>query len=254
MFVTAADFDYGDFILTNLDGLDEGEFDRFVNYHEEKELRKLLGSLFYDAFVKGLSALPDGLDLFKAGIAKSVNGEVVYVVDNIADIYLCIQATDGTKLPTDEAYWTKQAADRWVRLKWGDSFSYNNNPHKWYGMNYLIVPLIYSKWITRSSRKTTSGGIVKTVNENSEMVSPNFEIIKGWNEYARIAGGEFVRGSSLESWFYASWAEIKDTLFAYLFCDSATFDYLITETNYSSFKAYLECSFQFPGRVNDFDL
>jgi len=252
MFVVASDFDRQPFNLIGLKDLDAGEFDDFVNYHEEENLRQVLGNLFWNAMVDGLAALDEDLDLFVAG-DYAVDDEVVYLVDDVADVYLCIQASTG-QLPTDAAYWTKQAPDRWVRFKWGDSFLYNTVPQKWFGFNRVIVPLIYSLWTKFNADKPTSSGTVLLANEKSKDTSSNDRIIRGWNKYSDLIGGENAIMLNFESWFNANFQQIRDTLFGYLYCKSTDFDDLVSTTNLSSFKAYLACEFKFPGRMNWFDL
>lgn len=253
MFVVASDFDRQPFNLIGLSTLDAGEFDDFVSYHEEENLREVLGNLFWNAMIDGLAELDEDLDLFVAG-NYLVDNEVVYLVDDVADVYICIQETTG-QLPTDTDYWTKQDPNRWVRLKWGDSFVYNNSvPQKWWGFNRIIVPLIYSLWTKFNADKPTASGTVVLAKENSNTISPNDRIIRGWNKYSYLIGGENARLGNFEIWFNANYQQIKDTLFGYLYCKSTDFDDLVSTTNLSSFKSYLSCEFKSPGRMNWLDL
>jgi hypothetical protein len=261
MFVVAEDFDFGDFILVGLDKLDAGEFDFFVNQKEEENLRKLLGNLLYDAFVDGLNVLEPN-DVKAGDLIQYValgqyqpGDEVIYIVKNVADIYACILETDGTQLPTDTNHWTKQVANRWIRLKWGDSFTYNLMPEKWYGFKTMVIPMIYSLWISRTFRTQTSSGMIVQANENSTTVSPNDEIIRGWNKYSELSGGSDARLIVYDDWFYSNWGVIKNTLFGYIYCKSTDFDDLIAGTNFNYFKAYLGSGqYHNPGRMNLFDL
>ena len=72
MFVVAEDFDRLPFNISGLNDLSTGVFDDFVSYHEEENLRKLFGNLFYDAFVKGLIGKPV---LFQEGLTYT-SGEI----------------------------------------------------------------------------------------------------------------------------------------------------------------------------------
>ena len=115
MFVVAEDFDRLPFNISGLNDLSTGVFDDFVSYHEEENLRKLFGNLFYDAFVKGLIGKPV---LFQEGLTYTSGDQVVYIVDNVADVYQSL-VIDNTALPTDVTKWSKQPEDRWIRLKIG---------------------------------------------------------------------------------------------------------------------------------------
>ena len=244
MFVTGEDFKRQPFVL-NLTNLDAGEFQDFVDYHEEENLRKLLGNLFYDAFADADSGLPD---LFQAG-NYSIVDEVVYIVDNVADVYQCTTNTSG-QLPTDTAYWAKQPANRWVRLKFGDKYMYYGRPQKWYGMNRLCVRLIYSLWLKYSYDKVTTGGVVQTQNENSVTISPSVRIARAWNEYCRLCAGDFPNVVDPN---YLMWPELENSIFGYLYLNSETWDDLtVGVPGFNSFKAYLAYSFNYPGKTNVF--
>lgn len=258
MFVVAEDFDRIPFNLVIPQAqIDSGTFDDFVSYHEEENLRKLLGNLFYLAFVDGIAAMPDGvgtnpLDLFYPKVANAIGDNVVYVVEDVADIYECIQATDGTQLPTNAAYFTKQALNRWVRLKWGDSYLYYGRPQKWYGFNRLVVALIYYLWTKYTYDSQTGSGIVVTANENSTTVSPAARLSRAWNAYARLCAGDFPNVVDPN---FLVWPELENSLFGYLYLNSATFDDLVVNVpGFNTFKAYLAYSFTFPGKTNVFGI
>jgi hypothetical protein len=247
MFVVAEDFNRQPFNLIGLDSLDTGEFDDFVSYHEEENLRKLLGNLFYDAFVTGLIGTPE---LFKAG-NYGIGDEVVYLIGNVSDVYICIAATAG-ELPTDAAFWTKQAANRWVRLKFGDEYLYYGRPQKWYGFNRLVVRLIYGLWMTYTYDKPTAQGVVVTANENSTTTSPSKRIARAMNEYARLCAGDFPNVLDPN---YMIWPELENSLFGYLYMNSDTWeDLMVGIPGFNSFKAYLAYSFGWPGKTNVFGI
>lgn len=251
MFVVAEDFDRLSYNLSGLDKLSDGVFDDFVSYHEEENLRKLLGNLFLDAFVDGLAPLGD-LDLFIPGEANTIDEQVVYVVGNVADIYKCIQDTDGTQLPTNPLYWTKQAANRWVRLKFGDQYQYYGRPQKWYGMKRLVTPLIYSLWTKFTYDSQTGSGVVITANENANTISPAVRVARAWNNYARLCAGDFPNVVDPN---YLVWPELENSIFGYLYLNSDTWDDLVVNVpGFNSFKAYLAYSFNYPGKTNVFGI
>ncbi|HTJ53730.1 MAG TPA: hypothetical protein VL443_29950 [Cyclobacteriaceae bacterium] len=252
MFVKAEDFDRLPYNITGLDKLSNGVFDDFVSYHEEEELRKTLGNLFYDAFASGVNALPSGLDLFQSGTVYNVGGYAVYVIDNVADYYLCIQDTDGTQLPTDAAFWTKQPSNRWVRLTWGDTYLYYGRPQKWYGMKRLVVPLIYSLWTKYTYDNQAQFGVTVLANENSTTVSPSQRIARAWNKYCRLCAGDFPNVVDPN---YLVWPELENSIFGYLYINDTTWnDLTVGVPGFTSFRAYLAYSFNYPGKTNVFGI
>ena len=256
MFVIAGDFDRQPFNLIGLDNLDPGEFDDFVSYHEEENLRKLLGNLFYDAFVDGLnvasgSSTIGGLLLYNSSGKYQNGNQVIYLVENVADIYQCI-GTDVITPPTDATNWAKQPANRWVRLKWGDEYLYYGRPQKWYGFNRLVVPLIYYLWTKYGYDRPTAGGVVVTANENAKTVSPARRLIRAWNKYAWLCAADFPNVIDPN---YLIWPELENSLFGYLYLDSETWDDLVVNVpGFNTFKAYLAYSFQYPGKANEFGI
>ena len=257
MFVVAEDFNRQPFNLIGLDKLDPGEFDDFVNFHEEENLRKLLGNLFWDAFVDGLNAV-DGagkkagdLVLYVSGGIYQTDDEVVYFVENVADIYKCT-GTDVSTPPTDTIKWAKQPVNRWIRLKWGDTYLYYGRPQKWYGFNRLVVRLIYSLWMTNNYDSPTAHGVVITANENSTTVSPAKRIARAMNEYARLCAGDFP---SVVDPNYLMWPELENSLFGYLYMGSDTWeDLVVNVSGFGGFKAYLAYSFNYPCKTNVFGI
>lgn len=251
MFVIAEDFDRLPFNITGLDKLSAGVFDDFVSYHEEENLRKLLGNLFYDAFVDGLNALPSGLGLW-ASQNYTAGQQVVFVVENVADIYQCILNTTANQDPTNTTYWAKQPVNRWVRLKFGDSYLYYGRPQKWYGMKRLVTPLIYSLYSKYTYDNQTGSGVVVTNNENSVTVSPATRIARAWNNYCRLCAGDFP---NIVDPNYLVWPELENSLFGYLYLNSETWDDLVVNVSgFGNFKAYLAYSFNYPGKTNVFGI
>lgn len=245
MFVTASDFDRLPFNLTGLDQLTAGVFDDFVSYNEEEKLRKLLGNKFYDAFVAGLALLPATYDV---SATYNLNDLVV----SGADIYKSLQAANLAHQVTDTAWWVKQTANRWLRLREGDTYSYYNRPQKWYGMNRLVVPLIYSLYTKFTYDNQTGAGVVTAKNENSDTVSAANRIVRGWNKYADLAAGDWP---SVIDWTFVNWPDLENSLFGYLFLTDTVWDDLFTDGDgFGSMRAYLAYSFQFPGKTNVFGI
>lgn len=247
MFVVAEDFNRLPFNISGLNDLSPNVFDDFVSYHEEEQLRKLFGNLFYDSFVDGLVGLPGEY----ASGTYAIDQLVVYVDGNVADIYKSL-ANSNTALPTDASKWEKQPLNRWVRLKFGDEYLYYNRPQKWYGMKRLVVPLIYSLWIKWTYDNQTANGLVVTANENSTTVSPANRIARAWNKYAELCAKDFPNVVNPD---YLVWPELENSLFGYLYLNSDRFDDLVVNySGFNTFRAYLAYSFQYPGKTNVFGI
>lgn len=104
MFITAEDFNIRPFRLTNIDA--DENFAPFVNEQEQDRLKKILGSLLYDAFMDGLYS----------------------DVDNLT--------------PRDE----NVIEQRWRDLRDGVVYQYNDKSYHWEGMTKAFRPYIFSMW------------------------------------------------------------------------------------------------------------
>lgn len=230
MFVVAQDFNRLPYNLM-IESANESTFQDFVNYHEEERLRKLLGNLFYDSMVTGFNALPA---VYSEG-TYTIDQLVIYVSASKADIYKSLE-NDNTALPTDATKWEKQPLNRWARLVYGDTYEYFDHEQKWYGMNRLVKPLIYSLWTEYNYDAQLNSGVVVSTKENSSVISPNQRIIRGWNEFANWAGSN---------------CDVENTLFGFLYYCGYFDDDVV---GYSDMKNYLSFQFCDPGKMNLFDL
>lgn len=251
MFVVASDFDRLPFNLTGLNKVG-AEFLDFVSYYEEENLRILLGNTFYDALATAFVSLPT---LYVAATAYTVGQRVVYVDQNVADIYICIQDGAGKTPSASPAYWTKQnvlAEYRWARLVYGDMYLYYNRPQKWYGMKRLIVPLIYALWTKFTYDNQTTMGVSTSKKENSVVVSPAVRIARAMNKYADLCAGDWPDVLNPAA---VIWPELENSLFGYLYLNSTTWDYLVGPSmGFNDFKSYLAYSFEYPGYTNSFGI
>jgi hypothetical protein len=232
MFVATQDFDQLPFNLSGLSDLSAGVFDSFVSYNEEEKLRDLLGSLFYDALVAGFNSLPA---LYQSG-TYHIGDKAVYVTANQADIYESTE-NGNTSLPSDATKWEKQPFNRWARLVYGDTYLYDDRLKKWYGMNRMVVPLIYSLWTKYTFDNQTGSGIVVAAKENATVISPNRRIIRGWNKFAELAG---------------SHCEVQNTLYGFLYYSEYFNDDVAA--SYHDMSSYLSYEFCSPGYMNNFGL
>lgn len=240
MFVVAADFDTPPFNLPSLDTV-VNTFPDFVEEQEASELSKVFGNLFYDAFIAGLALLPADWVQTVTPNGYDINDLVV----SGSDIYKSL-AADNVALVSDAAKWEIQPVNRWLKLKIGAAYSYQNYPYKWVGMKDLVKPMIYSLWIRTQQKRFTGTGAVVDSNENSENVSAGDFIVDGWNTYCRVAQG----------WTRGGWGamSVKDCLYGYLYVNASTFNDLVSGTAYSDFLGYLLREFCPPHRQNVFDL
>lgn len=241
MFVVASDFASLEFQLPGLTG--EGAintFPDFVTKQEEKELRKLLGNLFYDALADGINDLPAAWVQKITPNGYAINATVLYQ----SAVWKSLTA-DNIAVVVEGINWTKVVnltVDRWIALNEGAEYkiSGDRRTFKWVGMTQMVVPMIYSLWLRFSARQTTTQGVVTSTKENSSVVSSAEEIARGWNEYHKLS-----------TWNCRSH---EDTLYGYLISNSADFDDLITDGSYDDFNAYLLNEFSSPGRLNIFDI
>lgn len=152
-FVSITDFDIAPYAIPNL-GESQEQFDLYVADQQEDVLRQLLGNALYDAF-------KDGLD-----------------VDTDSD-------DSGTPL-VDES--EDDVEQRWLYLKNGATYTYNERTCKWYGMKKALIPLIYAKWIRDNADSLSDFGVVTANIENSEEVSPAARISRAYNKFGDLVG------------------------------------------------------------------
>lgn len=246
MFVVASDFNRLPYNLTGIDKAGIG-FADFVEYNEEESFRELFGNLFYDALATAFPALPA---VYVAATSYTVGQQIVFVNANVADTYTCIQDGTGQTPSSSPLYWTKNAVNRWARLVYGDMFAYYGRPQKWYGMKRLTVPLIYALWTKFTYDNQTSIGVSTAKKENSVVISPSVRIARAMNKYADLCAGDWPNILDPRA---ILWPELENSLFGYLYLNSATWDDLVgPNMGFNDFKSYLAYSFVYPGYTNSF--
>jgi len=247
MFITAADF--GD-IPYNLPGITKAgavdTFTQFITDMEDEWLRKLVGNLFYDAMVAGVGALPATWTATK-----------VYVINDLAvyqsKVWKAL-AAGVLPAPIVGVNWALNPdplVDRWLLLRDGKSYKIASIPScptfNWVGMRRMIQPLIYSLWLRITTRSNTGQGIVVSANENSELVSPGYEIVKAWRIYTRVASKAFGF-SRLQI------LSVENSFYGYLVANATNFNDVVTDGSYIDFLTYIQNQFNSPGRMNEFDI
>lgn len=230
MVVSKTDFDY---LPYNIEALQNNNgFLPFAADVEDKELRSLLGSLFYDAFVAGVAALP-------AQYVPATTYALGAQVYSGIEIYKSLQANNQGHSVTDGAWWEKQPANKWLKMLKGDSYTYNNIKQKWAGMVALCKPLVYAHWLKFSIDNTlTVNGVVQAKVENGEVISSEVRFSEAYQDYAIKAGQS---------------DEDKNSLLTYLLANATSFDVDVEDT-YESFMNYLDIEFEPAEFINDFDL
>lgn len=231
MFVTVQDFSIQPYLLPNLTDLGTG-FTDYVDDMEESLLRDLLGSDLYDAFIAGL----DAITLYDATVETVIGNQYGYG----NDIWEALTEQTGTN-PVEGADWTLiESGNRWLKLKNGADYTYNERVYQWKGMVALIKPYIYSNWVKDNFDNFTGIGLTIAKAENAMVISPATRIIQAWNASARIAGDAYC---------------LKDTLYGYLYVASfdGTFDDTFDET-FDTLIEYMSFSFKGIGVMNNLDI
>jgi hypothetical protein len=196
MFLTAEDFNVLPYRLVNIDKADNG-FYPFLDEQEEEILRKILGGSLYEAFVNGLY-------------------------------------TDGDiSTPIDE----DNIEQRWKDLRDGALYSYNNRTSwKWEGMQKLLKPYIFSQWVDAKAIQLAESGAMIAQAENSDVVSPAYMIVKGYNKFSTLVG---------------NYCSLQNTLYGFLYNSEDTYTDSMGE-DYTDIQTYLSEQFQSPGKINTF--
>lgn len=96
------------------------------------------------------------------------------------------------------------ATQRWVDLKNGGEYDYNEITYKFEGMVDLLKPIVYSRWIHKTAQKFTSAGVVSPTPSNSKMESPGRMIGKYNAEYFCKLGDECHQENTLYGFLYAN--------------------------------------------------
>lgn len=233
MFLTAQDFTIIPFNLTNLSENDS--FATFVTQAEEKYLREVLGNLFYDAFITGLPAYT-----YSATVATVIGRQYAYG----NDIWEALTITTGVT-PVEGANWTLAEEDnRWLLLKNGANYDYENARYKWVGIKEMLKPLVHSLWMEANYIHMQNTGATIPAYQNGTYVHPIDRINKHWNLFQEAACGKYAGDYSFN---------VSDSLYGYLYVNAATYDDDVAP-NFNSFRDYLIHCFSNPGRKNIFDL
>jgi hypothetical protein len=168
------------------------------------------------------NSFPDFIDEQEQVILKQVLGRVFYEALAAAEV---MEATP----------------ERWQKFIDGDYYTHENGYRfKWEGLQKLLKPYLYSKWVKESTTSIMgNGGEVLSNQENGSVVSPNRRICNGHNEFVRLAGCR---------------QKLKDTMYGYLYFSGTTFDDVVTADGYKDFKHYLVMNYKETVLINAFNL
>lgn len=233
MFVTAENFELDPYSLPNL--VSDNSFFPYVEREEKSRLRKILGGLFYDAFIEGMEGLPSEWE--GDPVIYAVNDEVIYG----SDTYKSLIANNTAIIPgSDPTKWELQPVNKWLTLKNGKSYVHEGIRYDWVGMELLFTPYIYyMRTLHRAKSNVGAGGIAETKLENAVVINPGAALADAWNEFEKMLGDQ---------------CSFEDTLYGYLYNSGEDFQALVEEEEYDSIQSYLRERFCGVDMQNPFGL
>ncbi len=86
---------------------------------------------------------------------------------------------------------------KWTALKVGADYTYQSKLYRFEGLVKMLVPLIYSLWLTEGRDKVTTSGPIITNADKSDHLSPAWRITKDFNTFARMAGGRYAQRNTM---------------------------------------------------------
>lgn len=170
----------------------------FISREEIKLLKDILGIAMYNDFIDGLPTYT-----YSATVATVINREYGYG----NDIWKALTVTTGTT-PVAGINWELVEADnKWLLLKNGNTYDYADMTYEWVGMVEALRPAVYSLWLIENARKKTNSGTVTNKMPNTEIISPNYDIVRNWNQWCDQVGTPW----DFENTFYGfMWINLTD--------------------------------------------
>jgi hypothetical protein len=108
-------------------------------------------------------------------------------------------------------------AQKWIDLRDGDTYTYGGETYKYYGLNDLLVPVIYSWWLKDNFDKHTNVGIgLNTKDPDFTLISPATRISRAYNKFSEKVGSVTVYKNTLWGFLkanedtYTNWDEFED--------------------------------------------
>ena len=235
MFVSAEDFDLVPYNIPDLE--DSNSFAPYVAKKEKDILsKKLLGRSLYNSFVSGIGILPAEWD---DATTYAIDAQVV----SGNDVLKSLQNGNTNHSAIDDGVWWEyvEQGNKWLLLKNGDTYLYQNKMYEWVGMKELLIPVVFAYWMRDNFDTYTQTGVSTGKSENADKELINRRVIEANNDYATIAG---YRRSRI------------DTLYGYLYnkgSEGTTFDNTF-DISFTSFRSYFDYVFKAPKKMNLFGL
>lgn len=106
---------------------------------------------------------------------------------------------------------------RWIDLREGTTYEYNEKLYEYLGVVDFIKPYIVSLWNDLMYRKqTTSGVIINQGQQNTQVQTPDYEVVKYWNEASGKIGDSCERENTLYGFLKANESDYEDLEFCSL--------------------------------------
>lgn len=232
MFVISSNFETPPYNIPNLDKV-VNTFSDYVDQLEEEALLRLLGRQLYKSFIDGLADLP-GIDDEYSDSEEYADGDQVF---SGADVWESLVDDNIGQPLVEGANWTLVEEDnKWLKLRDGAEYDYGSKTWKWNGLVKLLIPFIYSRWVTDNADSISgSGAVVVPSNENSTLISPSMRIVRAHNDYAEKVG--VVRGRSYyrnmyesgRSYNFSDCYSYEDTLYGFLVANTDDYEEWVFE-------------------------
>jgi hypothetical protein len=174
--------------IPNLDQV-VNTFTDWLETAEENVLRELMGNILYNEFIAGLEALPDE---YSATASYDTGDQVTSGVN----VWESLVDTNTGQALIEGSNWTLVEVNKWLELKLGTYYGIDNI-YKWAGMEKMLTPYLYSKWLEENFDTFTGIGITIPSAENAIVISPLSRICKAFNDYARIAGSWMAKENTM---------------------------------------------------------
>jgi hypothetical protein len=128
---------------------------------------------------------------------------------------------------------------RWVDLRDGAQYSNFSKVYQWVGMETMLTPYIYFKWLEYGDDHAAGVGVVVANTENSVMSSPVHKLNRAWREFIKYVG---------------SGCFLENSLYGFLQNSGSIYSNVYPIDEYTTFQAYLFDRFKYPGMRNIFGL
>lgn len=144
---------------------------------------------------------------------------------------------------------------KWIALRDGADYINlsNNRKYNYPGMNAMLQPYIYAKWLGEQFDSMSSFGIVLPATENSVSANPSMRIANAYNDFSKIALSHRRYLPPFAN--YLLWGNLDNqgSLFGYLYNSGDTYAADIAAED-SDIQSYLANHFEDPRKMNQFSI